>query len=99
MTAEELFWQLAAELRADDSRVVEGTIMNGRCLRVGNEAVRATRSGVPPATTRSEGKPHASAARSVCAAGRPPQTPVGTSGPNVRRLARSWMQCDDSSRC
>jgi hypothetical protein len=37
MTAEELFWQLAAELRADDPRVVEGTIMNGRCLRVGKE--------------------------------------------------------------
>lgn len=32
-----LFWQIAAELRAEDERVVEGTIMNGRCLRVGKE--------------------------------------------------------------
>lgn len=37
MTAEELFWGLAAELQADDARIVEGTIMNGRCLRVGKE--------------------------------------------------------------
>jgi len=37
VTAEELFWLLAAELRAHDERVVEGTIMNGRCLRVGKE--------------------------------------------------------------
>jgi hypothetical protein len=37
MTAEELFWRLAAELQSDDSRIVEGTIMNGRCLRVGKE--------------------------------------------------------------
>jgi hypothetical protein len=37
MTAEELFWELALELAAEDPRVVEGTIMNGRCLRVKNE--------------------------------------------------------------
>lgn len=37
MNAEQLFWQLAAELRAEDPRIVEGTIMNGRCLRVGKE--------------------------------------------------------------
>lgn len=34
---ETLFWQLAAELQRDDPRVREGTIMNGRCLRVGEE--------------------------------------------------------------
>jgi hypothetical protein len=34
---EELFWQLAAELQRDDPRIQEGTIMNGRCLRVGKE--------------------------------------------------------------
>ncbi len=34
---EKLFWNLAAELRAADPRIVEGTIMNGRCLRVGAE--------------------------------------------------------------
>lgn len=30
-----LFWSLAADLMSEDARVVEGTIMNGRCLRVG----------------------------------------------------------------
>jgi hypothetical protein len=34
---EALFWQLAAELQKSDPRVKEGTIMNGRCLRVGKE--------------------------------------------------------------
>ena len=37
MTSEELFWSLAAELKSEDARIVEGTIMNGRCLRVGKE--------------------------------------------------------------
>lgn len=37
MDAETLFWSLARELMQDDPRVVEGTIMNGRCLRVGSE--------------------------------------------------------------
>lgn len=39
MTAstEQLFWRLAAELMRRDPRVEEGTIMNGRCLRVGKE--------------------------------------------------------------
>lgn len=36
-SAEDLFWQLAAELRRDDLRIRESTIMNGRCLRVGKE--------------------------------------------------------------
>ncbi len=35
--AEALFWSLAAELRAQYPSVVDGTIMNGRCLRVGTE--------------------------------------------------------------
>ena len=35
--ADKLFWQLAAELQKRDPRVVEGPIMNGRCLRVGTE--------------------------------------------------------------
>jgi len=34
---ERLFWGLAAELMAEDPEVAEGTIMNGRCLRVGKE--------------------------------------------------------------
>lgn len=34
---EKLFWQIAAELQRDDPRIHESTIMNGRCLRVGDE--------------------------------------------------------------
>jgi hypothetical protein len=37
MKAEDLFWKLAAELQAEDSRIVVGTIMNSPCLRVGKE--------------------------------------------------------------
>ena len=37
MNAETLFWELAAELQAQDARVAEGTLMNGRCLRLGKE--------------------------------------------------------------
>ncbi len=35
--ASQLFWRLAFELQQEDPRVVEGTIMSGRCLRVGAE--------------------------------------------------------------
>lgn len=35
--AEAMFWDLASELMGEDPRVVEGTIMRGRCLRVGKE--------------------------------------------------------------
>ena len=34
---EVLFWQIADDLRREDPRVAEGTIMGGRCLRVGSE--------------------------------------------------------------
>ena len=34
---ERLFWTLGAALIADDPSVAEGTIMNGRCLRVHDE--------------------------------------------------------------
>jgi len=37
VNAEGLFWELAADLQDEDDRVVEGTIMNSRCLRVGKE--------------------------------------------------------------
>lgn len=37
MDPETLFWGLAEELRSDDPRVQEGTIMNSRCLRLGKE--------------------------------------------------------------
>lgn len=32
-----VFWELAEALADEDPRIVEGTIMNGRCLRVGKE--------------------------------------------------------------
>jgi hypothetical protein len=32
-----LSWNLAAELMSEHASVGEGTIMNGRCLRVGKE--------------------------------------------------------------
>ena len=35
--AQQLFWALASELQSQESSVIEGTIMNGRCLRVGEE--------------------------------------------------------------
>src|SRR5688572_8590671 len=35
--ASKLFWKLAAKLTLEDPRVIEGTIMNGRCLRVDGE--------------------------------------------------------------
>ncbi len=37
MTPDELFWEIAAELHGEDPRVVEGTIMGSKCLRVGKE--------------------------------------------------------------
>lgn len=37
MDAETLFWGLAEELRSEDPRVQEGSIMNSRCLRVDKE--------------------------------------------------------------
>lgn len=36
-TAVALFWSLAADLMDEHASVVESTIMNGRCLRVGRE--------------------------------------------------------------
>lgn len=36
-TDESLFWELIEELQLEDSRVEEGTIMNGRCARVAGE--------------------------------------------------------------
>ena len=35
--AEDTFWDLAAELQADDPAVAEGTLMGGRCMRVDGE--------------------------------------------------------------
>jgi hypothetical protein len=37
-SADDLFWELAAELQQEDPRIVESTIMNGRCLRVGRSS-------------------------------------------------------------
>ena len=37
MNGEDRFWQLAGELQGEDRRIVLGTIMSHRCLRVGKE--------------------------------------------------------------
>jgi hypothetical protein len=37
MSGQALFWELADQLQSNDPRVVEGTIMGGRCLRVDAE--------------------------------------------------------------
>ena len=75
MNAEHLFWQLAAELMADDPRVVEGTIMNGRCLRLGTEflalvdykgsglVVKLPKARVAGLVSSGTGKPFAPAGR------------------------------------
>jgi hypothetical protein len=39
VSASDLFWQLAAELQAENAELVEGTIMKGRCLRLREEFV------------------------------------------------------------
>ena len=36
-TDQDVFWELIEELRAADPRAEEGTIMGGRCARVGGE--------------------------------------------------------------
>ncbi|MDW3216427.1 MAG: hypothetical protein R8G01_20720 [Ilumatobacteraceae bacterium] len=36
-TDEDVFWELIEELQLEDPRVEEGTIMNGRCVRVAGE--------------------------------------------------------------
>ncbi len=37
MSSEALFWELVDELRLEDARVEEGTIMGGRCARLAGE--------------------------------------------------------------
>jgi hypothetical protein len=75
MTSEDLFWRIAAELQATDARIVEGTIMNGRCLRVGKEflalvdykgsglVVKLPQARVAELVRSGIGKPFAPAAR------------------------------------
>lgn len=70
-----LFWSLAAELMSEDARIVEGTIMKGRCLRIGNEflalvgykdsglVVKLSRTRVDELVNTGVGKPFAPAGR------------------------------------
>ncbi|MDD9946213.1 MAG: hypothetical protein OXU20_34535 [Myxococcales bacterium] len=75
MNAEDLFWELAADLQSEDPRVVEGTIMNGRCLRVDKEflalvdykgsglVVKLPRSRVSELIDQGKGQPFAPAGK------------------------------------
>lgn len=74
-STERLFWRLGAELMAKDPDVVEGTIMNGRCLRVGKSflalvdykgsglVVKLTADRVAELITSGVGQPFAPAGR------------------------------------
>ena len=74
-SAQSLFWALADELHRADPRVVEGTIMGGRCLRVGAEflalvdykgsglVVKLDRARVAALVAAGEGRPFAPAGR------------------------------------
>lgn len=75
MTPDTLFWSIATTLMAEDPRIVEGTIMNGRCLRVGREflalvdwkgsglVVKLPRARVDALIAAGEGQPFAPAGR------------------------------------
>lgn len=70
-----LFWDLAADLISKYASVVEGTIMNGRCLRVGKGflalvdykgsglVVKLSRKRVEELLASGEGQPFAPAGR------------------------------------
>lgn len=70
-----LFWSLAEQLHTEDPRVVEGTILSGRCLRVGEEflalpdfkgsglVVRLDRARVQALVEQGVGRPFAPAGK------------------------------------
>jgi hypothetical protein len=75
MKTEKLFWDLAAQLQDEDARVVEGTIMSGRCIRLGKEflalvdykrsglVVKLSRERVDELVASGVGRPFAPAGR------------------------------------
>ncbi len=75
MNPAELFWELAAEIQRENPAVVEGTIMQGRCLRVGKEflalvdykdaglVVKLSRARVDSLVASGEGRPFGPAGR------------------------------------
>ena len=74
-TDDTLFWEQIEELRTDDARVEEGTIMGGRCARVAGEflalvdfkgsglVVKLPAARVDELILRGEGRPFAPAGR------------------------------------
>lgn len=75
LTDEDVFWELIDELRLEDPRISEGTIMNGRCARVAGEflalvdfkgsglVVKLPRARVDTLIARGTGQPFAPAGK------------------------------------